>query len=83
LGGAIGFAGFLQKFFTFLTWRQLTGLLPRKPSFLDEPFAYRPILFEPVAFHERPPVVNFRSRTLRLVFLAEHPLFASVFAKVK
>jgi hypothetical protein len=59
VGGAIGFAGFLQKFFTFLTWGQLTGLFPRKPSFLDEPFAYRPILFEPVAFHERPPVVKF------------------------
>jgi hypothetical protein len=59
LGGAIGFAGFLQKFFTFLAWGQLTGLFPREPSFLDEPFAYHPILFEPVALHERPPVVKF------------------------
>jgi hypothetical protein len=68
LGGAIGFAGFLQKFFTFLTWGQLTGLFPRKPSFLDEPFAYRPILFEPVAFHECPPVVKFALEPYALYF---------------
>ncbi|KGT73018.1 hypothetical protein MA20_46900 [Bradyrhizobium japonicum] len=39
VGGHIGFAGRIQKAFTLLAWGQLTCLFPRKPTFLDEPFA--------------------------------------------